>query len=373
MVITMKTVCDVNKCAGCMACVDICPKEAISIEDSISAYNAVIDESKCTNCGACNRICQKNHPYQSMKPMKWYQGWAKDEKIREKSSSGGFATAIAKAFVLSGGIVCSCIFEAGEFRFGFAKTEQEVEKFTGSKYVKSNPQGIYKKINQLLKNNERVLFIGLPCQVAALRNFVNTSFSDNLYTADLICHGTPSPKLLDMFLNQYKRPLKSMSTISFRVNAKMQVHGDGKGIITKGVSDKYTIAFLDSLTYTDNCYECDYAKLERVSDLTLGDSWGSELPMDVQKKGVSLALAQTTKGIELLENAELELKNVDLKKAIENNHQLEHPSIEPKNRRKFLNNIKSGKSFNKGVFMNNPKYCLKQDVKEIMIKLNMLH
>lgn len=372
MVITMKTVCDVNKCAGCMACVDICPKEAISIEDSISAYNAVIDESKCTNCGACNRICQKNHPYQSMKPMKWYQGWAKDEKIREKSSSGGFATAIAKAFVLSGGIVCSCIFEAGEFRFGFAKTEQEVEKFTGSKYVKSNPQGIYKKINQLLKNNERVLFIGLPCQVAALRNFVNTSFSDNLYTADLICHGTPSPKLLEIFLNQYDRSLKTMSNITFRNKDKYQICGDRKGIITAGVSDKYSVAFVDSLISTDSCFDCAYAELDRVSDLTLGDSWGSELPIDVQKKGVSLALVQTTKGIELLENAELELKNADLNIAIENNHQLEHPSIEPKNRRKFLNNIKSGKSFNKGVFMNNPKYCLKQDVKEIMIKLNIL-
>lgn len=38
--------------------------------------------------------------------------------------------------------------------------------------------------------------------------------------------------------------------------------------------DKYTLAFLNSINYTENCYNCQYAKIERVSDLTIGDSWG---------------------------------------------------------------------------------------------------
>ena len=52
------------------------------------------------------------------------------------------------------------------------------------------------------------------------------------------------------------------------------------------------MAFLCSLMYTDNCYECKYAKLERVSDLTIGDAWGTELTEEM-KQGVSLALSQT--------------------------------------------------------------------------------
>ena len=58
----MKTVCDVNKCAGCMACVDICPKGAIKIEDSLVAYNAVMDEEKCIDCGACADVCPVGAP-----------------------------------------------------------------------------------------------------------------------------------------------------------------------------------------------------------------------------------------------------------------------------------------------------------------------
>ena len=43
----MKTVCNENQCTGCMACVDICAKNAIHIVDAIDAFNAVIDEGKC--------------------------------------------------------------------------------------------------------------------------------------------------------------------------------------------------------------------------------------------------------------------------------------------------------------------------------------
>ena len=56
-----------------------------------------------------------------------------------------------------------------------------------------------------------------------------------------------------------------------------------------------TAMFLNSTSYTENCYECKYAKTERISDLTLGDSWGSRLTEDEIHKGVSLALCQTEK------------------------------------------------------------------------------
>ena len=78
----MKTVCEVNKCAGCMACKDICPNGAISVVDGIDAYNAIIQEDKCTECGACHRICQRNHPGKQLQPMKWVQGSAEEQELR---------------------------------------------------------------------------------------------------------------------------------------------------------------------------------------------------------------------------------------------------------------------------------------------------
>lgn len=364
----MKTVCQLNQCAGCMACVDICPKGAITIEDNLAAYNAVINENMCIGCNACHKVCQSNNPAKQISPIKWYQGWAEASDVRKYSSSGGMATAISQAFIKSGGVVCSCTFHDGEFIFEFAERIEDLKKFAGSKYVKSNPKGIYKRVKDYLKSGCEVLFIGLPCQVSALKNFVGTQYEGGLFTADLICHGTPSPKLLEMFLNQYGHTLTELRDIQFRVKAKFMVYGDYKGIIMNGVSDKYSIAFLNSLTYTENCYSCQYACKDRVSDLTLGDSWGSELPMDEQKKGVSLILCQTEKGAELLNKANLHLEDVDVEKAIKNNHQLYEPSHAPKTRDSFFDGIKKNKKFNNLIFCRFPKVCLKQDIKCILIK-----
>lgn len=312
-----------------------------------------------------------NHPASVKDPINWQQGWTENSEMRKECSSGGVATAISKGFLENGGIVCGCTFNEGKFIFEFAENEDELKKFIGSKYVKSNPIGIYKEIKSRLKREEKVLFIGLPCQIAALRNFISADLSDKLYTIDLICHGTPSPKVLDIFLKQYGLTLSSLKDIKFRVKAKFQIYGDYKGIITKGVSDRYSIAFLNALTYTENCYSCPYAKTERVSDVTLGDSWGSELAIDEQKNGISLILSQTEKGNELLKMANLRLEEVDIEKAIANNHQLEYPSFKPTGREKFFKGLKNC-NFNFLVFRILPKQCLRQNVKQFLIKTKLL-
>lgn len=368
----MKTVCEKGMCSGCMACADRCPKGAIHILDYLSAYDAVINEDICIGCGACEKVCQRLHPLQGKAPAAWYQGWSQDEQLRHRASSGGAASALAEGFVRNGGEVCSCVFHDGRFFFAFAETLDEIGRFTGSKYVKSDPSGLYPAIQKRLFEGKPVLFIGLPCQSAALQRFLPSSLREKLYTIDLICHGTPSPALLDCFLSQYHKKLDSIRNISFRVKAKMQLHADGEGIRSKGVSDKYTIAFLNGLTYTENCYDCAYARTERISDLTLGDSWGSDLPMEEQEKGVSLILCQNTKGHELLKWAALELLPVNPEKAVAGNHQLEHPSVAPKERDSFFAGIQCKKRFNHLVFKSYPKQCLKQDAKELLLRLHLI-
>ena len=369
----MTTVCELNKCAGCMACVDICPKEAIKIKDSLSAYNAEIDETKCVGCNACHKVCQANYPAKAVSPIKWYQGWIDNPEIRKECSSGGAATAISRGFIDNGGVVCGCTFKDGKFIFEFAETKDELKKFIGSKYVKSNPIGIYKEIKDRLKREEKVLFIGLPCQVAALRNYIGVDLSEKLYTIDLICHGTPSPKLLDIFLQQYDLSLSKLKDIKFRAKAKYQIYGDYKGIVTKGVSDRYSIAFLNGLTYTENCYSCPYAKKERVSDLTLGDSWGSELSIDEQRKGISLILCHTKKGKKLLDQSQLVLKTVNLEQAIAHNAQLSHPSTKSSKRVKIYREIEKKRKFDSIIFRILPIPCIQQSIKKYLIKFGLYH
>ena len=47
-----------------------------------------------------------------------------------------------------------------------------VVAFRDSKYVQSSVDGVYKWAKQDLTDDRRVLFSGTPCQVAALRQFL---------------------------------------------------------------------------------------------------------------------------------------------------------------------------------------------------------
>lgn len=369
----METVCSNNKCNGCMSCLDICPREAIHIEKSLKSYNAHIDIEKCIACGLCHNVCPSNASCLAHPPQMWCQGWSNDLEIRKNGSSGGVATALSLNFIRNGGYVCSCVFNDGKFGFVITADEKDLANFSGSKYIKSDAIGIYSKVFTLLQRGEKVLFIGLPCQVAGMVNYAKFKRNDkNLYTVDLICHGTPSPMFLDMFLSQYGVLAKNCDNIGFRVKDSFQINDNTRTFSSVGVCDRYMTAFLSALNYTDNCYRCQFAKKERVSDITLGDSWGSNCDSNEWKKGVSLILCQSDKGEELLSQSNLHLFDVDLDNAIAHNHQLSTPSIAPKSRAKFFRDIEKGMNFNGAVKRALPKECIKQDFKALLIKLHIL-
>lgn len=373
----MRTVCRQNSCTGCMACIEKCKKEAISIQDSLSAYNAVIDESKCVSCGACGRVCPNNHKANLNEPIYWKEGWAQDT-VRAKASSGGAASAMMEYFVNDGGYVAACLFRNGEFIFDITNKKDELIHFAGSKYVKSNPVGIYDKVVEKLKNGNKVLFIGLPCQVAAIKNYtmtMPTNTGENLYTVDLICHGSPSPKILSLALREKGVDIQQLREVRFRNKTSFELlsqdwDNEFKTITPAGVQDMYTYAFLTSLDYTENCYSCQYATLGRVSDVTIGDSWGSNQPDSEQRKGISLILCQTDKGVTMIQNSGMRLEEVDIEKAIEANHQLRQPSTAPETREIFFANLSKG--FYKAVSKCSPKVYYKQKLKENLIKLKII-
>lgn len=366
----MLTICEEGMCAGCMACADICPTGAVAIEPGIDRYRPVIDQDKCIDCGRCRKVCQQVHPAGLRESAEWCQGWAEDPSERGASSSGGFASAISRAFVESGGVVCACAFSEGRFGFQVVSDPGDVDRFRGSKYVKSDPSGAYRQVRSLLKASRKVLFIGLPCQVSAMRNFVGECLGEHLYTIDLICHGTPSPQLLEMFLEERGYKLSDIARIAFRRKASFQLRDGSAAIDTPGVVDRYLIAFLEGLDYTENCYSCAYARKERVSDLTLGDSWGSDLE-DEAGGGISLALCQTEKGKELLRMAKLKVLPVYENLAAANNKQLNRPMERPAVREQFLRNLNSGMPFERAVQKALPKRCRRQDIKRALIRLRL--
>ena len=364
----MKSVCQPEKCTGCRACESKCPKNAIRFVDALDSVYAEINESLCIHCALCEKTCPNLTPVQKTDPVEWYQGWANDTDLRASSSSGGIAAAFTQSFIKQGGYVCSCVFDHGKFSFHLTNNLEDAKKFAGSKYVKSDPSAAYKSIEELLTNGEKVLFIGLPCQVAAVKNYVPEQKQDSLYCVDLICHGTPSLELLKLFVTQHGVDLKAVKDLRFRTKGRTGLNV--KSFAADGTCDRYMLSFLNHLSLTDGCYDCRYASTPRVADITLGDSWGTELT-DELPKGLSVVLCMTEKGRKLLDLADIRLASVNIEKAIAAQGQLVHPPVRPVRRDEFFAAIKDGANCDKMVFKILPKQCVRQLIKGVLIKLKL--
>lgn len=101
-------VCSPAQCTYCGACTAVCTRGAIALTDRLRGSEARMDSAKCVSCGACTRACPVLHTPQKSKPIAIYQGWCTAEQLRLQGASGGVASAIAAAFIQTGGVVCSC-------------------------------------------------------------------------------------------------------------------------------------------------------------------------------------------------------------------------------------------------------------------------
>lgn len=277
---------DKKECTGCSACYSICPTKAISMQKDEEGFTyPIIDESKCVNCGLCKKICPCINDIENanLKIPTMLAAWSVDSKNKETSSSGGCFYELAKYVIKLGGLVVGAGFDKElNVVHKIADRIDDLFELKGSKYVQSSLGDCYTKVKEYLDNNKIVLFVGTPCQVAGLYAFIKNKEYNNLYTADLICHGVPSSKVYRKYLEELKEKYNSKPTeISFRdktygwkkFSVKVIFEGNLKYIKDLG-NDKFMRAFLSNICLRPSCYECKFAKLPRVADITLGDFWG---------------------------------------------------------------------------------------------------
>ena len=366
-------VCEIDKCCGCNACVNICPKKCISIVDNIKSLNAIINKDICINCKICEKVCQVNNITSKLikfnKVEKCYEGLTRINDINELASSGGFATTLGYEFAKNGGFVVGIKSVKETFYFDLTNNPEKIKLFAGSKYVKVSTKNIYIKIKEKLINNEMVLFFGVPCQVAGLKLFLQKEYS-KLYTVDLICHGTPSEKVLLKYLKE--KQIDNTMNISFRKKHQYQLFKDNQPILTRTICDPYTIGFLNGLFYTENCYSCRYATSERISDITIGDSWGSSNRCNDGLKSLSLILLNSKKGeylLSLLSDTFIFTERA-YEDAIKYNNQLSHPSSKQPYTNFYFKHFENMTTF-KIIKKAYPKIILKQKIKYYLVKLHL--
>ena len=222
-----------------------------------------------------------------------------------------------------------------------------------SKYVQSNTKNTYQEIKKVLEEGRPALYAGCPCQIAGLRGFLGKEY-ERLFTIDLMCHGGPSPIAFQKYLEEVhgKKPIcyvgfRDKDRFKWEINSTgMTVkYQDGSVYRKKKLDDIYYRAFTSGLMTRPHCPSCNYAKLPRLGDLTLGDFWGVEKydPKLTDGKGTSIVAVNSDKGKELLESIKEKLL---LLEKIDINHILTHgqPFAKPCNnnprRYRFLRMLK---------------------------------
>ncbi len=182
-------------CIGCGACVLICPYNRLIYKDGkpeqSSGEKGVCPVNEEGKCGLCAEVCPQlplvSKPVITDKEehTRITSGRSTDPFFRKKGQDGGFVSGLA-AWGLT----------AGRWRFflGYtrdeewqvlpfaAETREDVARTCGSKYTYASLIGGLETIRKKGEGTSPFAVVGLPCQIAAVRNLQrkNSKFTKNL-------------------------------------------------------------------------------------------------------------------------------------------------------------------------------------------------
>lgn len=302
-------------CCGCNACGDVCPKSAISFDKDCESFEyPVVNKDLCVDCHLCENVCPvvnsdrlKHNDFE--KPI-CHAAVHKNLEIRFDSTSGGLFSAFAEVMYKQGGYVGGAIWIETDWHIEeyISNDPADLPRLRSSKYLQSLSEGFYTKIKTLLKAGEKVLVCGTPCQMAALRAFLNYNDYENLIIVDFICLGVNSPKVWRRYLDfreqqqggkiVYVKPKNK--EMGWRELTTKLVFDNGKVLYDTKETSIFTNGYIGTHAYCrPSCYECHFKGFPRMSDITIADFWGGESVVDTDLDnniGTSLALVNSNKG-----------------------------------------------------------------------------
>lgn len=208
-------------CTGCGACAVACSLGCVAMEPNDEGFlYPTVDGARCVDCSKCVESCVADGSDDLRTPQKALLARARASEAR-RSSSGGIAYVLARMVLDEGGAVVACALdENGVARHRAFDRADDLWRMQGSKYVQSDATAGYELCCERLRQGRRVLYIGMPCQVAAAKRLVGGD--SRLLTVDVVCHGVPSPGFWQKdlsFQNDWGR-LLNRQTVMFRSSGR---------------------------------------------------------------------------------------------------------------------------------------------------------
>ena len=328
-------------CCGCKACEHICAHQAISFHfDNEGFWYPSINETNCVQCGLCENVCPMEKTDAMLHPQgKAYAFQLLDKEKLLNSSSGGVFYAIASTILRENGVVYGAAFEGKVVKHKRVESLSDIIDLMGSKYVQSDTVDTYNQVKKDLNVGKKVFYTGTPCQIAGLKLYLRKDY-ENLLTADLVCHGTPSPKILEDTISHIEDNLKAkFKSYSFRdkrvggwscASSSSSYKKGAKQIYLKYSKEMeaYFNAFISGHMMRMSCYHCPFARLERTGDITIADYWGvKKLHPEFPNigKGMSLFVSNTEKGEHMIQKLLFKnyVREIDLLQAAQKNRNMQ--------------------------------------------------
>lgn len=354
----MINIIDNAKCCGCNACGDVCTHGAITFNTDIEGFwYPVVNEDKCVDCGLCEKVCpilnigelKKNDFPQPV----CYAAEHKNMEVVFDSTSGGLFSALADIMYKDKGYVGGAIFnEDFSVRQYISNNKSDLPRIRSSKYLQSSFEGFFIEVRTLLRNGEKVLVCGSPCQMAALRAFLRKDY-ENLIIVDYICRGINSPKVWRKYLDSFEERYDSKvvyckaksKEYGWRNLTQKVILANGKHVYETKEQSNYTKGYLQTNAYCrPSCYECKFKGYPRMADITLADFWGIEkINTSMEKNlGTSLVMINSKKGKAYFENVKQRIHYIEVPffQAEKGNPALNKPLGRPLvNRKQFFEDL----------------------------------
>ena len=232
----------------------------------------------------------------------------------KRSASGGVFYFLASYFIEKGGTVFGAVFDQNfNVKHTCAGSMDAVRPMQNSKYVQSDSRGVYKEVKSILDSDPEayVLFSGTPCQCSGLKSYLRKDYK-NLLTADMVCHGVPSPLAFEKYLRYLSvRNKEAVKDYQFRYKLKgwnyrnfMSSYVKFNNNFWPVVHDPYMSAFLSQSDYRECCYSCEYNTTKKAADVTMADFVGVRdiAPDFYSPVGCSELYIHNQKGFDYLEN-----------------------------------------------------------------------
>lgn len=335
---------------------------------------AVIDDDACVHCGRCTKTCPVHNPPELRTQEAVFAAQSPSREVLLTSASGGAFYEVARSFLREGGVVYGAVMHVSHsvahVVHEAVRDEAGLARLQNSKYVLGEAYPVFREVEDALKKGERVLFAGLPCQIAGLYGYLGCDH-EGLYTVDIFCHGNTSHAHLNLYLAYLAKKHRS-EIVGYAFRDKSRGVGykpryelaNGKTVRNTALQEAYWYLFQYSKFYRESCHTCPYACPRRVGDLSLGDFWGIENtrpefltanggPFD-PTCGISAVLANSSKGSTLVHNANLRLEACAIEDISASGEAVRTPQPKPADRDLVL------KMFREGDYAKIKRYCIRQ-------------